>query len=97
MPENDDLGRYYYCQIPEPNLTNEVFYYGVMQAFYLPAEGVLTPLPFSDFRIINGYEVEEYFTVEFEPGYVTFILKTSDHANRFPYFSAYDFSVTFLW
>jgi hypothetical protein len=94
---NDALGIHYYCRIRESNLTNEVFDYGVMQAFFFSAGRVLIPLPFSDFRIINGYEVEEYFTVEFEPGYVTFVLRTSDQVAELPRFESYDFSVTFLW
>jgi hypothetical protein len=90
---------YFYYQIEEPTLTNYVFDKGVMQAFlYYTADDrdTMSPLPFSDFiKKGNGY-VEEHFTVEFQPGYVTFVLKT-DYDSRLPYYTQYDFSFRFLW
>ncbi|MDR0865219.1 MAG: hypothetical protein LBO74_09870 [Candidatus Symbiothrix sp.] len=97
----DDSGRYYYCQIREPNLTNEVFDYGVMQAFlYYTQDGrnTASPLPFSDFIVDQyGYKWEEQLSVEFQPGYITFILKIDDHADSYSLYPSYDFLVRFLW
>ena len=103
---DDETGLYYYCTFTEPKLTKEVFDYGVMQAFlYGKNRDSLSPLPFSDFLVdANNFEWEEHFTVEYEVGYITFILKVSDHAPMFdgntqilPFYTAYDFLVRFLW
>lgn len=103
---DDETGTYYYCTFTEPKLTQEVFNYGVMQAFiYGKNRDSLSPLPFSDFLIDeNNYKWEEHFTVEFEVGLITFILKVSDHVPMFegkdpilPFYTVYDFLVRFLW
>ncbi|MDR1762695.1 MAG: hypothetical protein LBR64_01885 [Dysgonamonadaceae bacterium] len=96
---SDDSGLYYYCQFRVPELTNEVYNYGALNAYlvYSPENvEVLTPLPFNDYWVDNGYMWTEQVTCEFSPGYVTFILKPSDHADAEPYYD-YDFLVRFLW
>jgi hypothetical protein len=103
----DDTGLYYYCTIEEPNLTKEVFQYGQLNAYlyYMPKDvnsRVLSPLPFSDFltgtdQYGNFIKWEEQLTVEFEPGFITFILKFDDHAQLDPSFDPYDFAVKFMW
>ena len=99
-------GLYYFCEIRERNLTNEIFDFGVMQAFlYYEMEGrdTMSPLPFSDFVVDrDGYRWEEQLTVEFQPGFITFILKIDDHASldefsELPFWQHYDFRVRFLW
>jgi hypothetical protein len=85
-------GAYYFCRIDEPELTQDVFNKGVMQAF-MYYDNVLSPLPFSDF---NPNGIQEYYTVEFEVGFVTFIMKTSSGGLVLPYYTPV-FSVTFLW
>ena len=102
MAERSDVaGTYYECEIREPKLTNEVFEYGILQAFlYYKKDGkdTLCPLPFSDFLVDNdGYQWEEQFTVEFQPGVIKFIQKISDHAPDPPASAYYDVLVRFLW
>jgi hypothetical protein len=104
---DDKSGLYYYCTIKEPNLTNDVFNNGQMNAYlrYVPGGSssvVLAPLPYSDFLTeINDdgdiYKWEEQMTVEFEPGYITFILKADDHSPLPPFYESYEFVVRFLW
>jgi hypothetical protein len=98
---SDDTGIYYYCEIAEPKLTDEVFDYGILQAYkFYKVDGrdTMTPLPYSDFIINGGYKWEEHFTVDFQPGYITFILKTDDHDDgSLPFYSSYEFLVRFLW
>jgi len=99
----DDSGIYYYYQIRVPDLTTTVYNYGMMNAYMVyDPEGngveVLTPLPFNDYWVDSqtGFMWEEQVTCEFSPGYVTFILKYSDHADAEPYYD-YDFLVRFMW
>jgi hypothetical protein len=97
----DPAGTYFEYAIREPNLTDEIFDYGILQAFlYYEKDGqsTLCPLPFSDFLIMeNGYQWEEHFTVEFQPGVIKFIQKISDHATDAPVSEYYDVLVRFLW
>ncbi|GHT88908.1 hypothetical protein FACS189474_4980 [Bacteroidia bacterium] len=97
----DPAGTYFEYEIKEPKLTNEVFDYGIMQAFlYYTKDGknTLCPLPFSDFIVDNNnYQWEEQFTVEFQPGVIKFIQKISDHAIDPPISEYYDIFVRFLW
>jgi hypothetical protein len=106
--EFDQTGRYYYCPIEEPKLTNEIFQHGQKNAFlyYVPegiTNNVLSPLPFSDFVTIfdkNGDLInkwEEHITIEYEPGYITFIIKFDDHAPEDPFYKEYTFVVQFMW
>jgi hypothetical protein len=107
---SDDTGLYFYAKFHLDDLSkdsyNEVFDSGIMQAFLeYPKDGKVTdsPLPFTDFIYIrNAYgnyeKWEEQFTVEFQPdGWVTFILKTDDHADDYPFFDEYTFILKFLW
>jgi hypothetical protein len=97
----DVAGIYYEYTFREPELTNEVFNYGILQAFlYYKKDGNDTycPLPFSDFLVDNnGHQWEEYFTVEFQPRTIKFIQKISDHATDPPVAEYYDVLVRFLW
>jgi hypothetical protein len=97
----DMAGTYYEYEIREPELTSEVFEYGILQAFlYYTKDGKDTycPLPFSDFLVDEyGYQWEEHFTVEFQPGTIKFIQKISDHADNLPVAEYYDVMVRFLW
>jgi hypothetical protein len=97
----DATGIYFEYTIDEPNLTNEVFNYGIMQAFlYYTKDGrdTASPLPFSDFLTASdGYQWEEQFTVEFQPRRIKFIQKISDHSDEAPLAAYYDVLVRFLW
>lgn len=96
----DAAGIYYEFQIREPYLTNEIFDYGILQAFlYYQKDGrdTFCPLPFSDFVVSGNLQWEEYFTVEFQPGIIKFIQKISDHSSDLPIVDSYDVMVRFLW
>ena len=101
--DKDDSGEYFYCEFKEPNLTYDVYDYGVMQAFLLMNGENITPLPFNDYwwegtDYYTGYHWTEQVTCEFSPGYVTFILKYSDHEIKTqPSYNRYDFRVRFMW
>ncbi|MDH8702232.1 hypothetical protein M2138_001592 [Dysgonomonadaceae bacterium PH5-43] len=98
----DESGAYFFYSFKERELTNYIFNNGVMQAFlYYKIDGksTLCPLPFSDFIVDEyNYKWEEQLTVEFQPGYINFILKLDDHAisEGAAYFE-YDILVKFLW
>jgi len=97
---NDASGMYYYCKIREPNLTQNIYDKGIMQAFlYTTDNGYnASPLPFNDYWVDNtGYMYTEQITCEFLPGYIIFIVKSSDHAQFLPYYPEYDFKVQFAW
>jgi hypothetical protein len=103
---SDATGLYYFCEIPEPKLTNEIFQHGQLNAYlYYVPEGtnleVLSPLPFSDFITKDEYgrpiKREDQVTVEFTPGLITFILKKDNHENGKPFYETYDFVVKFMW
>lgn len=76
---------YLFCEFDLPQLTQEVFGNGMMNAYlyYIPKGldyEVMSPLPFSDFIVLdNGYKYEEHITAEFGIGSVTFIVKIDDH------------------
>ena len=94
---NDDSGDYFYYEFRESNLTQYIYDKGAMQAFLMVGSGNLTPLPFNDYWKEDTYMWTEQVTCEFRPGYVTFILKYSDHAvNVSPYYD-YTFRVRFMW
>jgi len=96
---DDASGMYYYCEFQEPNLTQYIYNSGVMQAFLYTNNGNISPLPFNDYWIDDtGYMSTEQITCEFVPGYITFIVKASDHnSNLPPSYDAYDFTVRFMW
>jgi len=99
---DDSSGVYLWREFNEPNLTQEVYDYGNMQAFLWMNGDNITPLPFDDFWVDpdTGYMWTEQVTCEFQPGYVTFILKYNDHADpkQFqPSYNRYDFRVRFTW
>lgn len=100
MQDENNPGTYHFYQVKETNLTDNIFDNGVMQAFlyyYADERDTMSPLPYSDFvSDENEYYGEEHFTVEFQPGYVTFILKT-DYNTGLPYYNRYDFLIRFLW
>jgi len=97
--DDDESGMYYYYEFKESNLTQYIYNNGVMQAFLVTNNGNISPLPFNDYWVDNtGYMSTEQITCEFRPGYVTFIVKASDHDPHFlPYYDAYDFKVRFAW
>lgn len=98
---DDESGDYFYFEFSEPKLTQTVYDYGIMIAYLKMNDGNLSPLPFNDYWEYNdsGYKYlgTEQTTVEFRPGYITFILKYSDHkVHRDPYYD-YNFRVRFMW
>ena len=81
----DITGVHLYYGFEEPRLTRDVFNNAILNSYlYFELDGggsVLSPLPFSDFRLNrHNYKWEEQLTVEYEVGYITFILKIDDHA-----------------
>lgn len=97
---------FYYCWFEVPELTTYIFDKGVKQAFMyyeLDVDGAnvptLSPLPFSDFYVVGGYRYEEHFTIDWQPGWIRFVLKIDDHdpSAESPFFDSYDFEVQFLW
>jgi len=97
MGTDDASGMYYYCEFRESNLTQYIYDNGIMQAFLYTNNGNISPLPFNDYWTDNGMYTEQ-ITCEFVPGYITFIVKASDHdANFLPSYSEYDFNVRFMW
>jgi hypothetical protein len=97
--DENNPGAYHFFQVEERNLTDYIFDEGVMQAFlYYTADDrdTMSPLPYSDFvHNENTYLGEEHFTVEFQPGWITFILKT-DLNTGLPYYDSYTFVIRFL-
>ena len=96
---DDKSGIYYYYEFKESHLTQDVFNYGAMQAFLQMNDGNITPLPFNDYwkEETDGYLWTEQVTCEFRPGYITFIVKSSDHVEVLPHYDTYDFRVRFVW
>lgn len=93
----DDTGVYYYCTFREKHLPGSIYDRAVLQAYY-KFDGRTALLPFEDFWIDQrGNEYTEHFTAEFEPGYVTFIFKCSDHSDTLPFYPSYTFEVRFVW
>ncbi|GHT05427.1 hypothetical protein AGMMS49525_12740 [Bacteroidia bacterium] len=96
-------GVYYYYTFHVPKLSDRVFNEGIKQAFmHYSVNNVDTesPLPFSYFYVLtDGTRWEEHFTVEWQPEYVTFILKVDDGDPKevSPMHDSYVFSVKFLW
>ncbi|MCL1934260.1 MAG: hypothetical protein FWF53_10680 [Candidatus Azobacteroides sp.] len=96
----DDSGEYFYYEFRESNLTQYIYENGIMQAFLFMDEENITPLPFNDYWIDESnpdYMWTEQVTCEFRPGFVTFILKYSDHATNEPPHYNYTFRVRFMW
>ena len=94
---DDDSGYYLYYEFSEPKLTQYIYEHGIMQAFLLMNDGNLTPLPFNDYWVDGDYMWTEQTTCEFRPGYITFILKYSDHAWDIPPYYDYRFRVRLMW
>jgi len=96
---DDNSGMYFYYEFREPNLSQYIYDNGIMQAFLLVNNDNISPLPFNDYWIDNtGYMSTEQITCEFRPGYVTFIVKASDHNENIPpSYDEYDFRVRFAW
>ena len=97
--KDDDSGNYFFYEFKVPQLTQYVYDNGVMQAFLRMNGDNLSPLPFDDFWYIDAfksYDRTEHVTCEFRPGYITFILKYSDHSLDTPYYD-YKFRVRFMW
>ena len=97
---DDNSGIYYYCEFAEPDLTRYIYENGSMQAFLYVSGENISPLPFNDYWVNDhtGYMSTEQITCEFCPGYVTFIVKASDHNENFlPSYDEYDFMVRFMW
>ena len=99
---DDDFGVYFYYQIGDQNLTQDVFKYGIMTAYlyYVQPTSRVTELhllPFDDYYIDkNGYKWTEQVSCSFSPGYITFFLKYDDQTHDTPS-SDYTFQVRFLW
>jgi hypothetical protein len=99
---NDDVsGMYYFYTVKEPKLTQYIYDNGVMQAFLYTNDGNISPLPFNDYWV--NYDIDppymstEQITCEFVPGYITFIIKSSDHQDILPFYDDYTFNVRFMW
>ena len=101
--KDDPSGQYLYCEFEEKNLTQEIYDYGTMQAYLRMNGDNITPLPYDEFWNDAEYGMwTEQATCEFQPGYVTFILKYDDHTtNDLPplpfYHDKYVFRVRFTW
>ncbi|MDR1739028.1 MAG: hypothetical protein LBR66_09490 [Candidatus Symbiothrix sp.] len=98
----DETGTYFFYSFPVSALTQTVMQEGQLNAFYvytLDGKEIHSPLPFSDFFVDeDNYKWEEHLTVEYEAGYVTFILKPDDHHTDIdPHWSNYQFLVKFMW
>ena len=103
-------GEYLFCEFREPKLTKDVFENAILNSylyFKVSEDGpsVLSPLPFSDFRRNrHNYKWEEQLTVEYEVGYITFIMKIDDHlfsddtdpSVEIPVSDFYDINVRFI-
>ena len=98
--DDDVSGMYWYCEFKEPKLTSYIYDNGTMQAFLLVNNDNMSPLPFNDYWI-DGDDPNimwtEQITCEFLPGVITFIVKSSDHANIPPHYKEYLFNVRFMW
>ena len=97
---DDANNPYLYYEFKEPNLTQEIYNYGNMQAYLVVNmnDGSMSPLPFDDFWIDDtGYKWTEHVTCEFRPGYMTFILKYDDLLTDNPPYFDYTFRVRFTW
>jgi hypothetical protein len=93
---NKDYLLYYYCTFREPLLSEEVINYRSIDAYYELADKKLAPLPYSHFAVNdNEYQWEEQLTVEYEPGYITFILKFDDLKDEPPLYNSYRFLIKF--
>ena len=97
---DDNNDKYYYYEFQEPNLSRYIYENGSMQAFLYVSGENISPLPFNDYLIDKtntDIKWTEQVTCEFRPGYVTFIVKSSDHLQIPPYYDEYDFMVRFMW
>lgn len=99
---DEDFGTYFYCQIREPALTNDIFNNGVMMGYlYVVHSGSNVPglylLPFDDFFKKNEFQWTEQVSCAFSPGYVTFMLKYDDQTLLDPFYDSYEFEVRFIW
>ena len=101
--DDDQSGIYFFVEFKEPNLDPFIFDRGAMQAFIFVNNGNISPLPFNDYwkewdAYNNSYYMfTEQVTCEFRPGYVTFIIKSSDHEMVRPHYDLYEFRVRFMW
>jgi hypothetical protein len=100
---DDESGMYYYKIIHRPDLTQDNFDNGTMQAFLMYSDGALSPLPFNDYWMSTDdagqlFYFTEQITCEFLPGQIKFIVKASDHNPDFlPHYDDYNFNVRFMW
>jgi hypothetical protein len=97
--EPDEMSKYtyFYFDFAVPELTDEVFDYGVM-AGYITNDGnksIVFPLPYDDFYA-NSYMWTEQATCEFTPGNVRFVVKYNDFDLTLNP-ATYTFMVRFLW
>lgn len=73
---------YFYCEISERELTEDMYYNGSFSAFALRnIDGFenLTPLPYDIYDMnSNSYRWTTQYTCEFSPGFITFIVKVND-------------------
>ncbi|GHT76953.1 hypothetical protein AGMMS50262_16710 [Bacteroidia bacterium] len=96
--DQDGYFLYYYCTFREPLLTNQVLDFHSFLSAYLyykiDNRDTFSPLPYSDFIVDDkGYKWEEQLSIEYQPGYITFILKVDDLYPVDP-LSYYDFMVS---
>ena len=96
-PNEDSYWTYFYYEFPAPALTEEVFDYGIMNAYLVIDEDVVSPLPFDDYYMNPaGFMWTEHVTCEFSPGKIRFIVKYNDFGvDIFP--REYTFMVRFMW
>ena len=95
--DDDASGIYFYYEFREPALSQYIYERGVMQAFLHLKDDNISPLPFNDFWVNGNYQWTEQVTCEFRPGYITFILKYSDHNLIEPHYDDYTFNVRLAW
>ena len=91
---------YFYYDLNVPKLTNEVFDYGIMNAYLtMGSKSKVSPLPFDDFYLDhndNNHRWTEQVTCEFAPGRVRFIVKYNDFSLDVPPYD-YTFMIRFMW
>jgi hypothetical protein len=97
-PNENSQWTFFYCDFPEPVLTNKIFDFGIMDSYLTyNNKSIITPLPFDNFFMApNGFTWTEQVTCEFSPGSVRFIVKYSDF-NMKAWPPTYNFMVRYAW
>ena len=98
---DSDFGEYFYYQVRENALTNDVFNNGIMTGYlyYVHPQSKVTELhvlPFDNYFVDkHGNQWTEQVSCAFSPGYITFFLKYDDQILTTPS-QDYTFQIRFL-